>query len=528
MSGRPATLKVDIVADAKGVSSGVSEADRGFGRLGSSAGRAGKAVALGLGLGVAAAGAFAVKIGVDAVKAAADMGETLSKVGVLFGPAAKDIERFADGAARSMGASKQEALDGAATFATFGKSAGKSGQELAGFSTGLLQAAGDLASFNNASPAEVIAAIGSGLRGEAEPLRQFGILLDDATLRQQALKDGLIQTTTQALTPQQKVLAAQAVILGQVGPAAGDFARTSGSLANQQKIAAAEVENLKARLGQGLLPIVTKAAVFVNQTVIPGLTKWGQELSARLGPAITAVGNFITGRLVPAGVALYQWFVEKIAPGIRAALMPILSAVRGAFANVSGAVEDNSGNLQKLGGWIKTLAEFAAKYILPIIGKTVAAAFTIMGKQIGFVITAIGTLVGWIDTAISKVSALASAIKNSPVGKLAGALFSSPSTPLRVPALLGPSSALMGPAGLLAAPGTGSLRAAWDPFTSSGGFSGSSSSGVVVLDRRTITLPLTVQAGVGDPIAIAAAVQDLLRSAAQQLGTATAYGAGRA
>src|SRR5690349_20279662 len=215
MAGRPATLRVDIVADAKGVSSGVGEADRGFSRLGSSAGRAGKAMALGLGLGVAAAGAFAVKVGVDAVKAAADMGETLSKVGVLFGPAAKDIEKFADGAARSMGASKQEALDGAATFATFGKSAGLANKDLAGFSTQLLSAAGDLASFNNATPEETIAAIGAGLRGEAEPLRQFGILMDDATLRNEALKQGLVSSTKEALTPQQKVLAAQAVILGQ-------------------------------------------------------------------------------------------------------------------------------------------------------------------------------------------------------------------------------------------------------------------------------------------------------------------------
>ena len=485
-------------------------------------------MALGLGLGVAAAGVFAVKVGVDAVKAAADMGETLSKVGVLFGPAAKDIERFADGAARSMGASKQEALDGAATFATFGKSAGLSSHELAGFSTQLLSAAGDLASFNNASPEETIAAIGAGLRGEAEPLRQFGILLDDATLRNQALKMGLVETTTQALTPQQKVLAAQAVILGQVGPAAGDFARTSGSLANQQKIAAAEVENLKARLGQGLLPIVTKAAVFVNQTVIPGLSRWGQELSARLGPAITTVGNFITGTLVPAGQRLYAWFVEKIAPGIADTLRPVLSGIRSAFQTVSGAVERNEDSLRTLGSAIRQVAEFVAKYVAPVIGAVMGEVFRNIGRQVGLTIDIVAGFVDIIAAAISKVRELASAVKNSPVGKLAGALFSSSATALGAPQLMGPSSGLMGPAGLLAAPGGGALRAAWDPFSSSASWSSSGrSSGLVVLDRRTITIPLTVEAGVGDPIAIAAAVRDLLASAAVQLGQSTAYGEGR-
>jgi hypothetical protein len=528
MAGRPATLKVDIVADAKGVGTGVAQADGHLSKLGGSAGRAGKALAVGLGLGVAAAGALAVKVGVDAVKAAADMGETISKVGVLFGPAAGKIEDFADKAATSMGASKQEALDGAATFATFGKSAGLAGGDLAGFSTELLTAAGDLASFNNASPEETIAAIGAGLRGEAEPLRQFGILLDDATLRSQALKMGLVETTTQALTPQQKVLASQAVILGQVGAASGDFERTSGSLANQQKIAAATVENLKVKLGQGLLPVVTSVATFIVQRVIPGVSSFASQMQANLGPAITQVGQFITGRLVPAAQQFYSWFVDKIVPGIRSMVMPVINAIRDNFRNLSGTVDDNSGNLQKLAGWMKTLAEFAAKYILPVIGKTVATNFRIMGEAVGLVITAISTLVGWIDTAIGRVQALGSAIKNSPVGKIAGglgSLFGADYSPLSSPQLMGPSAALAGPGGQLLGP---HAAFAWSPWggSSSGGIT-SGSGGMVVLDRRTITIPLTVEAGVGDPFAIAQAVQGLLDSAAVQLGKVTTYGAGR-
>jgi hypothetical protein len=37
-------------------------------------------------------------------------------------------------------------------------------------------------------------AIGSALRGEFEPIRQYGVLLDDATLRNRALKLGLIES----------------------------------------------------------------------------------------------------------------------------------------------------------------------------------------------------------------------------------------------------------------------------------------------------------------------------------------------
>jgi hypothetical protein len=63
--GRPAVLKVDIVADAKGVGRGVGEAERKFGGLGSSVAKVGKAVAIG----AVAVGAGAVVIGRSLIQA---------------------------------------------------------------------------------------------------------------------------------------------------------------------------------------------------------------------------------------------------------------------------------------------------------------------------------------------------------------------------------------------------------------------------------------------------------------------------
>ena len=85
------------------------------------------------------------------------------------------------------------------------------------------------------------------------------------TLRQKALELGITSTTKDALTPQQKVLAAQAAIFDQTSAAQGDFARTSGGLANQQRILGAQVENLKARLGQALLNLLDNAVKFSAQ-----------------------------------------------------------------------------------------------------------------------------------------------------------------------------------------------------------------------------------------------------------------------
>jgi hypothetical protein len=139
-----------------------------------------------------------------------------------------------------------------------------SGKDLSKFSTDFVKLlSSDLASFNNTTPEQAINAIGSALRGEAEPLRAYGVLLDDASLRQSALSLGIIKTTKEALTPQQKVLAAQALIYQQTGAAQGDFERTSDGLANKTRILTAQLENAKTTIGEALLPIVLELANFV-------------------------------------------------------------------------------------------------------------------------------------------------------------------------------------------------------------------------------------------------------------------------
>jgi hypothetical protein len=87
------------------------------------------------------------------------------------------------------------------------------------------------------------------LRGEAEPIRKFGVLLNDSTLKAKAMEMGLYDGTG-ALDLQAKSLAAYQVILDQTKDAQGDFARTSDGLAGQQKILTAQLENLKDNNGR--------------------------------------------------------------------------------------------------------------------------------------------------------------------------------------------------------------------------------------------------------------------------------------
>ena len=347
------TLKLALLADVDKFTKELGTAGKSTETLGDQASAFGKKAALAFAAAGAAIGAFAI----SSVKVASDLSETLSKVNVIFGDSAKEIEKFADSAAGSLGQTRQQALDAAATFATFGKAAGLSGQDLNKFSTEFVTLASDLASFNNTTPEQAINAIGSALRGEAEPLRAYGVLLNDATLKQAALSLGLIKTTNEALTPQQKVLAAQKVIYEQTGAAQGDFERTSDGLANTTKILTAQMEDAKVQIGMALLPVITEMATFIRTDVIPiiqqftdgltgkgglseGLTdaeKAGYLWGERFRKLIEIVISLKDELLVVAGVIATIFVANKIAAGVTAtiALIKLITAAYVALRNTA-------------------------------------------------------------------------------------------------------------------------------------------------------------------------------------------------
>ena len=369
------TLKLSILADVdqlnkslKSANSDVENSSNKMTEFGKKAGVAFAAVA-------AAAGAMAVKIGIDAIKAASDLSETVSKVGVIFGDSAGKINAFAATAATKLGQTKQQALDAAATFATFGKSAGLSGDDLVKFSTGFTKLASDLASFNNTSPEQAINAIGAALRGEAEPLRAYGVLLDDASMRQAALELGITNTTKNALTPQQKVLAAQELIYRQTSAAQGDFERTSGGLANQTRILTAQLENAKTTIGDALPPIVLKLSTFFSQNVIPIVEQLAGAFSNKTG-------------------GLGESF-DSITSTIKSIVTPVFEGVVSIFNNVKQAIIDNIDNFK---GFLDVV-----KYVAPLVGSVIGTALKAIAPIANAVIDVFGTIIGAIKPILNFV-----------------------------------------------------------------------------------------------------------------------------
>jgi hypothetical protein len=330
-------------------SKGLDAAQKGLGGLGSSANKVGNflkaSVVPGL---IAVTGSVLVftKGLLPAIQAASDLQENTSKISVIFGDAGKAVTEFAKTAAREIGQSQNQVLAAAGTFGTFGKAAGLAGDQLATFTTDFITLSADLASFNNTTPDEAINAIGSALRGEAEPLRKFGVLLNDATLKTAAMELGIYKGSG-ALTAQQKILAAQQVIYKQTGDAQGDFSRTSDGLANQQRILSAQFENVKIKIGESLLPIFSSLVKFLNDEVLPsvdrvitafgeqGLGKGLQQAVAETGKAgegLVAAFKFIAVNAARAANAVYKFALvtaasAQITAGDRIAGLKLLGKV---------------------------------------------------------------------------------------------------------------------------------------------------------------------------------------------------------
>lgn len=236
-------------------SKGIKQAQRQFAQLEKTSDK----VAFAMKKSMVPATAALTALGAAAFKAskmASDLNEETSKSKQIFGDASESIVAFSNTASTKIGQSKTEALKAAGTFGVLGRAAGLTGTDLSAMSIQFTQLASDLASFNNTSPEDAVLALGAGLRGEAEPLRRYGVLLDDMTLRNKAVELQLTKTTKEALTPANKSLAAQAVILEKTALQQGNFADTSKDAANQQRILTARLKDAQTQIGILFLPIL--------------------------------------------------------------------------------------------------------------------------------------------------------------------------------------------------------------------------------------------------------------------------------
>jgi len=279
-------MGVNIVIDSKFDDKGIKDAQR---QLQNMAGQAAKRVAQ-VGAAVAAAGAVAAgKLAVDAVNAASDFEESINAVNVAFGDASEAVLEIGENAARSMGLSREEFNSAAVRFSAFAERVVGEGGDVAGFIGDVSTRAADFASVFNIEVSEALQVFQSGLAGEAEPLKRFGINLLQSEVAAFAMANGIAESSA-SMTEAQKVQARYGLLLEQTAKTAGDFANTSDGLANSQRILRAELSNLQVEIGSALLPAAKNLVSTFATALLPRLEDFSAWLQSPEG--IDAVENF--------------------------------------------------------------------------------------------------------------------------------------------------------------------------------------------------------------------------------------------
>lgn len=347
-------LFVSFQADTGGFNRAVTETEArtksAGGRLAGSIAGVGTA-ATGAGLAVAAMGGkMLVALGVfglaykvaaffaTGIKGAMDLGETMSKVGEVFGASTEKVTNQADTMAKRFGLNKNTLLGAAADIGLIAKASGLSKEQAAGLANEMARLAADSTSFSNVPFDVSLEKLRAGLVGEAEPLRAFGVLLSEAAVAEEAVALKLAKST-KALTEQAKVMARASLIRKGLGDATGDLERTENSASNQFRKLGGGMENFATSIGQTMMPALTSAAQALNELAATVIETFEANKSSIEGFGKFVAESFeVLGTLVRNGGKV--WEIVQVQVG-------------GMAENLVARFQALGTNIVALGGWVR-------------------------------------------------------------------------------------------------------------------------------------------------------------------------------
>ncbi len=387
MAGTLKSLLVKLGVDSKGFDKGMDSAEKRTGNL--TKGMAGMAkVGGGILLG-AAVGVGALAAGLaSSVGPASDLEESINAVRVVFEEGADEIIKFGESSAIAVGLSSREFGQLSAEMGAMLGNVGIAQADLAGETINLVERASDMASIFNTDVTQAFAAIQSAIKGEFNPLEQFGVKMNMAMINAKALSMGLVETsvdtvrlgaasiklekalaksaemtkefgadsleareaiaseaTAQAalekvmegaagtITDAAKAQAALALVYEQTDKVAGDFQNTSAGLANSQRILKATLEDTKAKIGAALLPAMESLAKIIKDIAS------SPEFKAFLDKVVEGVAN-LSGwieRTVPVMLERFKelknFFEEN--KGVVVAIFAVMGVAIAAFVYIT-------------------------------------------------------------------------------------------------------------------------------------------------------------------------------------------------
>lgn len=325
-------------------------------------------------IGVAAAGAVAVK-------AASDQQQAFGALDAVYKGNSDAMKDWAEQQA-AVGLSTADAAQQASYLGAMLTGAGVAVDAAAEQSQRLVGLGADLAATFGGTTADAVAALGAAMRGEYDPLEQFGVSIKQADINARLAAQGQDQLTGEALKSAEAA-ALQALLWEKTGAAQGQAARESDTVAGATGRATAELKNAGAEITTGLLPAAAAAA-----GVLADLAGWFGEHPALL---YALVGALVAARVAIAvnsavmGIYLnrvaYMELLTKGAKVARAALTAVEVAARVGYALLQIVLFDNVKRLALwVAGQVQALAATVAATVATVAQRVALAAGSLAMK----------------------------------------------------------------------------------------------------------------------------------------------------
>lgn len=403
MAGKQ-SIKISVTADTKKFRSEmgkVGQAEGGIGKLKQSMS------ALGIGMKGLAAGAIgfgataAFALGKQAVGAASNLQQSMGAVDDVFKSSAKQVHAYAQKAADAVGLSRNQYNEMATLIGTQLKNGGTAANQLADQANKVIKIGADLSAQFGGNTKDAVDALSAALKGERDPIEKYGISLTQNAIDAEAAALGYKKVNGQ-LTTQATQAATLSLIQKQSADSTGKFARETDTLAHKQQVLSAKWEDAKAKLGNMLLPIVTKATGFIADHIVP--------LIGKLPGLLAGLGRVIGGVFVGAW-RLLVGVVKTAAAALQIAWEGVKMIFTGAVAVVKAAWEGFIALLKGGGAVIGSIFSGIAT-VAGWVWEGIKAVISGAGAVIQGVWTGIRVAAGWLGSAFQGLLGVVKSIWN--------------------------------------------------------------------------------------------------------------------
>ena len=253
-----------------------------------------------------------------AIGKASDFQEVFSKFETVFADRSKEVKKWGDDYAATVGRSKKQTAEFLAGTQDLLVPLGFEPGAAEGMSKQVVQLTSDLASFNNKTDGDVFRDLQAAITGSGEVMKKYGVVLDVAAVKQDLLNRGIDPKNA---TNAEKAQSRFNIILKGTTAAQGDAVRTAGSFANRMKALRASFDDLLVEVGTPFLNFLANVSGGISSAI-----RWVSDFVSENQTMVVTFGGILAG-----GVAL-----SGALTGLGFGLMGISTAI-GGLVTVGGA-----------------------------------------------------------------------------------------------------------------------------------------------------------------------------------------------